>query len=153
MGYAETPLDCPQHFLKVGSGIRPQSAIKDHVCPRRLIAPVPRNLPVRSKSANVTTKQFELENIRSAMMLKPRRPSARYVDTRKGDFHELERSGLHPLYVYKPDFGKPPKYLTCRMKEISLREEKRRAEEIKRQPKYRYITRDERSELLRVGLV
>lgn len=151
MGYAEVPLESPQHFLKVGAGVRPQSRTKDHICPRRLIAPVPRNLPLRAQSANVSSKHFELENIKSAVAQKPRRPSARYVDTRNGDFHDLLKSGLRPIYVYKPNFGKSPKYLMHRLKELALYDERMRAEELKKQPKYRYITQDERNEILRVS--
>lgn len=151
MGYAEVPLDSPRHFLKVGAGVRPQSRTKDHICPRRFIASVPRGLASRAKSANVSSKHFELENIRSVIMQKPRRPSARYVDTRNGDFHQLQKSGLRPYYIFKSDFGKPPKYLTNRMKELALYEENMRMEEMKKQPKYRYITQDERNEILRVS--
>lgn len=151
MGYAEVPLESPRNFLKVGAGVRPQSRSKDHVCPRRFVAPVPRGLPLRSQSANLAGKQFELNNIRSAMNSKPRRPSARYVDTRNGDFHELQKSGLRPFYVYKPNFGKLPKYLVHRTKELASLDGKKRSEEIKKQPKYRYITQDERNEILRVS--
>lgn len=146
MGYADVPLDPPDNFLKVGCGIRPDPVPKDHVCPRRHLDPIPKPQPKRAQSA--PSPNFKLQNIRSVVKAHPRRPSARYVDTRKGDFHEVHGSGMLPTYIYQSKFGKVPNYLLRRIKEISAEEEKARQEEIKRQPKCRFVTRDERNEIL-----
>lgn len=148
MGYAEVPLDPPENFLKIGAGIRPSPAPKDHDCFRRLMPPIPKRDPSRCQSA--PAKNFKLENIRYVVHAKPRQPSARYVDTRKGDSHDLNSSGLHTTFVFQPTYGKLPKYLQRRKHEMQLEDELARSEEIKRQPVCRFITRDERNELLRV---
>lgn len=146
MGYADVSLDPPENFLKVGCGIRPDPVPKDHICPRRYLAPIPKIQPKRAQSA--PSPNFKLQNIRSVVKANPRRPSARYVDTRKGDFHYVQGSGLLPTYIYQPKFGNVPNYLLRRTKELSAEEERIRREEISRQPKCRYVTHDERQEIL-----
>lgn len=147
MGYADVPLEPPENFLKIGAGIRPSPPKNDHDCVRKTMPPIPKqDLP--SKEKNV--KNFRLENIKSAVKSKPRRPSARYVDTRNGDYHDLQKSGLQPAYIHSTKFGKLPKYLVRRMKHAAMEEDLVRADEIRRQPVYRFITQDERAEMLRV---
>lgn len=146
MGYADIPLDPPDNFLKTGCGIRPDPVPKDHICPRRYLAPLPKFQPKRVQSA--PSPNFKLQNIRTVVKAHPRRPSARYVDTRKGDFHDVHGSGLLPTYIYQPKFGNVPHYLVRRIKEITAEEENARREEISRQPKCRYVTRDERRKIL-----
>jgi hypothetical protein len=41
------------------------------------------------------------QNIEEAKKLVPRQPKRKYVDTRKGDAHDLQCSGLEPQYVLK----------------------------------------------------
>lgn len=150
MGYADVPLDTPDNFLKTGAGIRPDPIAKDHTCFRRFVPPVPKLDAKRAQSAKLPSTNFKLENIRSVNRMKTRRPSARYVDTRNGDFHDLHSSGLKPQYVYQQKFGCVPKYLIRRNHEITMEEEMIRAEEIKKQPLCRYVTNTERNEILRV---
>lgn len=146
MGYADVPLDPPDNYLKIGCGIRPDPVPKDHVCPRRHLAPLPKPQPKRAQSA--PSPNFKSLNIRSVVKAHPRRPSARYVDTRKGDFHEVKGSGLLPTHIYQPKFGNVPRYLVRRVKEISAQEESARREEISRQQKCRFVTQNERQEIL-----
>lgn len=46
-------------------------------------------------------KNFIKENILRAKRSYPAEPKQRSVDTRRGDTHDLKRSGLLPIYVYK----------------------------------------------------
>lgn len=80
----------------------------------------------------------------------PRRPPPRYVDRRFGDFHDLKRSGLMPSYVYQAKFGKLPAYLIKRIRDAAAQEELFRDEQVRKQPLCRYVTQEERAELLGV---
>lgn len=150
MGYACVELDSPENFLKIGCGIRADPVPKDHACPHRYLAPVPRtnqtNQTKRARSA--PSPNFKLQNIRSVVKAQPKRPSARYVDTRKGDFHNVHGSGLLPTYIYQPKFGTVPNYILRRADEIKAEDEMARLEEMRRQPICRFITHDERQEIL-----
>lgn len=146
MGYAVVQLEPPDNYLKIGCGVRPDPVPKDHVCPRRYLAPLPKMQPKRAQSA--PSPNFKYANIQSVVKAKPRRPSARYVDTRRGDFHFVQGSGLLPTHIYQPKFGKVPTYLVRRIKEIADEDENARREEISRQPKCRFVTHEERQEIL-----
>lgn len=147
MGYPEVPLESPDKFLKIGGGIRPEKTCKDHECYRRDMPRIPK-LERRCQSA--PAKNFKLENIRTVVEAKPRQPSAKYVDRYKGDCFGLEGSGLHPKFIHQPKFGKVPNYLKRRIHEMQMEDEVARSEELKRQTLVRFVTRDERNELLRV---
>lgn len=75
----------------------------------------------------------------------------RYVDTHWGDTHDLKSSGLMPTYVYQKNYGKLPKYLIKRIHEAALQEEQFRDAQVRRQPLCRYVTQEERGELLGVS--
>ena len=49
----------------------------------------------------------------------PKKPAPNFADTRKGDIHALEPSGLAPKYLKKKDFGKTPPYLSKRKEELA----------------------------------
>lgn len=146
MGYADVPLDPPDNFLKVGCGVRADPVPRDHICPRRYLAPLPKWQSRRVQSA--PPPNFKLRNIHAVVEAPTRRPSARFVDTRKGDFHDVHSSGLLPTYIYQPKFGHVPKYLLQRVKEISSERERVRREELSRQPKCRYVSLEERQGIL-----
>jgi len=46
-------------------------------------------------------KNFVKQNILRAKRSYPAEPKQRSVDTRYGDTHDLKKSGLVPIYVYK----------------------------------------------------
>lgn len=146
MGYAEVHLESPAEFLKIGNGIRPDPVTPNHKCFRRNIPPVPKLQPKRAQSA--PPKNFKLKNIHEANALTSRKPVPRYVDTCRGDFHELKTSGLTPVYVKRPTFGRVPKYLKKRIKELQMDEEIARQKEINQQPLCRYVTQNERDDVL-----
>lgn len=53
-----------------------------------------------------------------------------------------------PVHVARPTFGHVPKYLRKRIAEIQCEEEIARAKEIAKQPVCRYVTHDERQQVL-----
>lgn len=175
MGYAEVPLNPPRDFLNVGGGIRPRPKTTTHTCYRRQLPPVPRRQQsgkVPKKSGNEmndcipsqdypdksnndakdkkTGKDFKKENVLSAIKMKPKTPIPRYVDSIHGDFHDLRPSGLQPSFIHKPKFGKLPRYLIKRIREQAELEEKFRDAEVRKQPLCRYVTQEERNELIEV---
>lgn len=94
-------------------------------------------------------KDFITENIKYVLEKKPKDPEKRVVVDRHGDTKHLCR-GLEPQYIYSPTFGKTPDYLTrlikIKEKVLQLKKDKYGTE----QPKCRYITREERDNLLAV---
>lgn len=148
MGYAEIPLNPPEHFLKAGSGIHKQTILTNHTCYRREQPPIPKFERLRCQSAPV--KNFKLINIQSLAASKPRKSSARFVETKNGDRQDLFRSGMTPFYVNQSKFGEIPEYLKRRKNELQMQNEIARREEIRRQPIYEFVTQDYRNVLLRV---
>lgn len=148
MGYAEIPLNPPENFLKAGSGIHKQTKLTNHTCYRREQPPIPKFERLRCQSAPV--KNFELINIQSLAASKPRKSSARFVETKNGDCQDLFRSGMAPFYVNQSKFGEIPEYLKRRKNELQMQNKIARREEIRRQPIYEFVTQDYRNVLLRV---
>lgn len=149
MGYAQIPLDPPNKFLKSGTGIRAQQSPTNHSCYRREQPPIPKLDRRRCQSAPM--KNFKLINIHLVTTAKPRKASAHIVETKNGDCQHLLRSGLAPFYVNQPKFGEIPAYIKRRKKELQMKNEVARSEEIRRQPLYQFITQNDRNELLRVN--
>lgn len=107
----------------------PTGRIKDACCAgvRPPIPPNPRGEPIQCRELPNRTNWIERNAIR-AITSKPgyRIPNAdrkMVVDTRKGDKQALvsskTHSGLEKRYVYKPTFGKVPKYLIKRAEAIA----------------------------------
>lgn len=153
MGYAEVPLDSPEKFLKIGGGVHAKRPKKDHVCYQKVLPPIPKQDKKKDDKKGESkdnAKDFKKNNIEAAVKSAPVRQLPRYVDTKNGDFHDLKKSGLMPLYVYQPKFGKLPKYLIKRIRDAAAQEELFRDEEVRKQPLCRYVTQEERAELLGV---
>lgn len=146
MGFAEVHLNSPEQFLKIGDGIHAKRVDKDHLCCRRIMPEIPKVEKTRCHSAPNTHKNFKLINIRSIETAKPKPSNSKCVYTKNGDFKAINL----PFYVYRSNYGKNPKYLEYRIKEIQSRDQIARSEEIKRQPICQFITQDERNALLRV---
>lgn len=148
MGYAEIPLSSPKNYLKIGGGVHANRGEKDHVCVTRQMPPIPKfNNNMEQKKSD---KNFTKENIKIVTSAEPNRPLPRFVDTRNGDFHDLRKSGLMPVYIYQPKFGKLPKYLIKRIRDVAAQEQFFRDEESRKQPLCRYVTQEERMELIGV---
>lgn len=147
MGFAEVPVQLPQDYLKIGGGHHSKRIEKDHECYRRTMPPIPK----KQELAPTKVKNFKSANIETVCKMAPKRAEPRYVDTKNGAYHDLRKSGLMPAYVYQPKFGKLPKYLINRIREVERQEEMYRDEEAgSNQPLCRYVTQEERTELLGV---
>lgn len=146
MGYAQTPLELPCNFLKKNKGIKWQR-LNEHTCPpKKEIPPVPHFSP--SKPGNIIEKDAKKElvkkekedllcphtryfkghehranfvaiNVDLIKNLKPKKPPPRYVDTPKGDRHNLLNTGLVPQYICSKNFAKVPCYLNSRKQFLS----------------------------------
>jgi len=148
MGYAEVRLCYPDNYLKKDGGIRAKVPPKEHTCLRMNIPPIPkRNSDNKKQKKDIN---FKIENIKKIIHQTPRRPKPRYADTKNGDFHDLEKSGLMPIYIYQPKFGKLPSYLIKRIRDAAIQQEMREDDAARKQPLCRYITQEERAELLGV---
>lgn len=94
-------------------------------------------------------KNFIVENIKYVVKLKPKEPEKKLVLDCHGDSKDIKR-GLEPHFLHSSNFGKTPKYLKrlveMREKDLQLVKDITVAEH----PKCRYITKEERDELLAV---
>ncbi|KAJ9575740.1 hypothetical protein L9F63_007386 [Diploptera punctata] len=169
-GYAEIPLKKPSEYLKKHSRILPPCPKIDE--PRCLLPerrpPVPsQRSPAKKQQESencvchadtikqdeevkkcTTHRNFCHKNIIQAVRLAPRQPQRNYVDTKKGDAHPLEPSGLEPHYILKKSFGKSPNYLRLRQLEEDSENKQKEAEINRFKPEGRYITEKERLALL-----
>lgn len=71
-GYAETPLNPPDKFLKRGEGVTPPIKKSDHKCfVSGKLPPVPKHAPLSKKPEKPKTN-FKVLNIRKAIKTKPK---------------------------------------------------------------------------------
>lgn len=170
MGYAEVPLNPPDKFLKRGGGVKLEPRKKDHVCYHKVLPALPKFGGDKKKeganddqpsagedNSDVTHGSKDIcadgeDQSGGGAKLKTIRKIPRYVDSCRGDTHDLKRSGLQPTYVYQVNYGKLPKYLIKRIHDAALQEEQFRDSQVRRQPLCRYVTQEERGELLGVSL-
>ncbi|NP_001088736.1 enkurin, TRPC channel interacting protein L homeolog [Xenopus laevis] len=84
--------------------------------------PVPHHTdhPVMGVHSN---KNFIKTNVAEAVMAVPKKPQPISVDTKKGDKHVLESSGLVPKYLKKKDYGETPEYIVKRNEEVKRAQE------------------------------
>lgn len=150
MGYAEVPLDPPNKYLKSGGGVKREPVPVGLRCTHPKLPVVPKRDATAKHTAASTNTDFKARNINTVVKSAPVRPIPRYVDTKTGDFHDLKRSGCMPYYVFSPKFGKLPKYLIKRIRDAATEEQQFRDAEVRKQPLCRYVTQEERSELLGV---
>lgn len=93
-------------------------------------------------------KDFILENIKNISNMKPKEPEQRVVIDRIGTSKPL-KPGLEPIFIRSSHFGKAPRYLlniinSDKKKYLTIKDESGI-----QKPKCRYITREERAELLK----
>ena len=69
--------------------------------------------------AEKTSKNFITTNAVSNILAVPTKPTPKYVDSPFGAAHNLEGSGLMPLYTHKTEYGKVPVYIEKRKKEMA----------------------------------
>lgn len=150
MGFNAVPLKKTDEFLRKGSGVRYSVEKKVHTCPCKKKEPVPKKTSEEPQKSN---KNFKTENIKRVVSAAPKKFTPRFTDTRHGVLHDLKRSGLMPVYIYQPKFGKLPPYLIKRMREMQILQEQLKDVETQEKPLCRYITQEERAELLGVTLL
>lgn len=143
MGYAVTPLEPPCKFLRKRQGIK-WKRLNEHKCPpKKYVPPVPRfphtcsnpvkevikrpdgyrgyqkDPPTRTvcrRKPRVNNKNFVKLNIEKAKKAITKRPPPYYVDTPKGERHNVVNSGIVPQYVCSKNFGQVPCYLKAHRK-------------------------------------
>lgn len=168
MGYAEVPLDRPEQYLRRGGGVKPRRpTVQPRSCAKqKLLPPLPKTggdtgnkangptnsapnacCPAANDGGNRATTAAKRAIAQRTVLFRPR-----YVDTKHGDSHDLKQSGLQPMYVYQPTFGKLPNYLIKRIRDAALSEEMFRDAQVRKQPLCRYVTQEERAELLGVSV-
>lgn len=120
MGPAKVQTNAPQEFLKKHEK-EPQLPDKtkfqySDADRKRPPVPKPDEKPIMGLK---TTKNFITQNAVENIMSVTKKPEKNYADTRKGDKHPLEPSGLEPHYLHKKEFGQVPNYLVKRKDEIA----------------------------------
>ena len=150
-GYQHYPADDPCEYLRKQSKkpmTTPQHK-KQSVKAQRLVDD---QMPVSLKERKKEEKNF-LANNKKEVKEKQNTyvPERKYVDTKGGDKHTLEPSGLKLRYVFKKDFGKVPQYLAKRDVEMQQAQEQREreAQEAIDAQKAKQISEEERQELLK----
>ncbi|XP_063545897.1 enkurin [Cydia strobilella] len=116
-GYAETPVNPPDQFLKKGEGYSQPVKKSDHKCVKGDLPAVPRR-PPPGKGPEKPKVNFKVLNIKKAIKVKGRPVEPRLVDTRDGHIKKIKGSGEVPEYCLRPDFGRMPAYLVHRNKRI-----------------------------------
>lgn len=150
MGYAQIRLDPPTKFLKK----KTRTVRRPHVEKSKLNIERKPPLPVAVRVKSLQDKKpgaeknFKQRNIVEAMRLVPKRPTPAFADTPHGDKQKLIPSGMMPQYIYKQGYGQIPNYLLERQKIAEEKERAARERQMKKKPRLRYITEDEREQLL-----
>ncbi|XP_023310057.1 enkurin [Anoplophora glabripennis] len=155
MGVAEEVLPDPAHYLKKHSGKPICSNLcykqqkKDPPFPKREVERVPSFNQWKNRIIkHDPPKDFVLENIKKISNMKPKEPEQRLVVDHTGTSKPL-RPGLEPIFIRSTHFGKAPRYLLNiidldKKKYLTIKEESGI-----QKPKCRYITREERAQLLK----
>lgn len=150
MGPPEISPENPKNYLRKHSGKTGQ-VLKDKPAPPNMTnmqsrLPKPVTIPKRRRT------NFIRKNVLNVKKIEFTEPEPKYVDTRDGSRHYLEDSGYKLKYsINKGKYGLLPKYLVKRMVVQQLCDKAEQDDtEIVNLPKCRYITRQEREELLQV---
>ncbi|XP_026496582.1 enkurin [Vanessa tameamea] len=148
-GYAETPLNPPDQFLKKGEGIGQPIKKSDHKCyVSGKLPPVPRRT-VSGKKPEKPKTNFKVLNIKKAIKTKPKPVEPRLVDTRDGHIKKIKGSGEIPEYCLRKDFGQMPAYLVNRNRRIQKKIDKIKYAEEHKESLCKLISEQERQALLK----
>lgn len=122
MGPAKVQTRAPNDFLtkKQNESSDPSKFNYPDEQRRKPLVPKKEDMPIMGLKTN---KNFITQNAVENIMSVPRRPAKNFVDTKKGDKHLLDPSGLEPVYIHKKEFGKTPDYLNRRKEEIARAQE------------------------------
>lgn len=145
-GFANSIEPEPSNYLRKDCGIRfchPKYE-SNRICGSRR-PPIPK-LEKLKPDFDICKKNLIHKNIVRARTAPPRCSlSPRFCDTKNGDFHNLNQSGLSCNYIHQNKYGKIPNYLIARKKEFE------KQNELVNEPKesqYYKISESERQELL-----
>ncbi|XP_039623946.1 enkurin-like [Polypterus senegalus] len=122
MGPAKVEVPSPQNFLRKHSKEKrlPQKKpfkYADHEKRKPPIPPRPENPLKRSPNK----KNFIASNAMEVIKASPKKPPVCFVDSRKGDRHLLETSGI-PKFINKKGYGEIPEYI------VKIKEKKKEYE-------------------------
>lgn len=162
LGPAQLDLPKPNEYLKKNTGkppmLPPEQMDPDyghHRCMKQSKwPPVPLRKQVLKEQDEKLIhprKDFITKNVKAAIAMKPKEPDRKIVVDRTGTKKEL-KAGLQPEYIYSKVFAKIPQYLDKFIKVKERQEQARKDLAFKVQPKCRYITREQRDQLLSVSL-
>ncbi|XP_074049128.1 enkurin [Macrotis lagotis] len=118
MGPAKVEVPSPKDFLQKNSKPpKPPPSEKklDKTDTRKPPVPLRGDHPVMGIQSG---KNFINTNAADAIMGVARKPKPVYVDSKTGDRHGLELSGLVPKYINKKDYGTIPEYICKRNEEV-----------------------------------
>jgi len=122
MGPAKVPLKPPAEFTQKKTTTLPEVIKFDYPDndSRRPAVPKHDERPLMGVKSN---KNFITTNAVENIMSVPKKPAAKFADTRDGAIHDLEDSGLTLKYVKKGNYGETPNYLTKRKEEAEQAQE------------------------------
>lgn len=158
MGLPHMPLPNPTEFLKRNTWkppINPCTQEEHDQCHSQNTRNNPlvpnRDEVLKEQDAKLkhTKKDYITKNVKAAVRTKPKEPVPKVVLDRYGSKKEL-KAGLEPRFIFSEVFGRTPRYLQniIKLKEQQIQEDKDKLSF--QQPKCRYITREERDNLLTV---
>lgn len=149
MGPAEYPLPDPSNFLrKKSKAKRPQSQNFERHCMKHEKRCALPNAKGELKHKDIN---FIKDNVKVMNNLKPPEQEPKIVDTRTGTTKKVNTS-MDPHYIHLKNFGKCPHYLLQRIqKHKQLLQTIQDKESLKDLPNCRYITRQERQDILNVS--
>ncbi|XP_012670694.2 enkurin [Clupea harengus] len=153
MGPATVEVPLPEKYLlKRSKGAKstekkPVFDFVDEFKPRKPRVPPKSDKPLMGIH---TRKDFVKTNAIENIMAVPKKPQPIYVDTKKGDKHPMENSGLVPKYLKKKDYGETPEYLTQRREEVKRAQEEydNYVQECMKQGAMKQLSDDERKDIL-----
>lgn len=157
MGLPEQPLPDPSKYLRRKEGLK---QLKKSASPgqdddggkAQLKNPLPTEEELREfrkKWKKPVERNFINVNVKAVVHQKPKTPTKQLVLDCFGNKKELSR-GLEPQYIYTKTFGKTPEYLKRQMRKWETQAQRLKDFSGIDQPICRYITREERDELLEV---
>lgn len=153
-GYPEVLLNPPDEFLKkYARNSRTTGNRRDHhhhhyvhlkaALPHEYALILHQNINHISKNVSEVTKNAVAR----------RRPtSSCFVDSKRGDFFDLEKSGLMPKYVFQDKFGKTPNYIQKRKDSANKLKMQKETEAELHSSRIRIISERERNEILMVNI-
>ncbi|XP_055385571.1 uncharacterized protein LOC129614748 [Condylostylus longicornis] len=118
MGYIETPRPDPSQFLRKNHGIR-FTRITSHKCEKMSHTSSPKlEINNITRMPSKIKKNFQNINIQNCSKISKKPFSMKAVINAKGDTVHLCNAGLIPFYIFSPNFGKIPRYIKDRQKNV-----------------------------------